>query len=185
MDALTPMPLSPYTSTASLDGAGVFDEVIDVINPLQHIPFVSQLYQAIANDPISVGAKVIGGGLFGGAIGAASSAVTAMVEGINGESLITTASSFVKDVATSQETASPEYLPTTSTPLQADNGEAILSMIAAGTFTEAQTLAPPPFASSTPDLPLRNFREARPMGMQGDALETQMSSSIVGSLKNL
>ena len=38
-----------------------FGDVLDVINPLQHIPVVSTIYRAITGDEISPGARVAGG----------------------------------------------------------------------------------------------------------------------------
>ncbi len=50
------------------DGLQVSD-VLDVINPLHHIPFVSTLYQELTGDTISTAAKIAGGALLGGPIG--------------------------------------------------------------------------------------------------------------------
>lgn len=48
---------------------GVAD-VIDIVNPLHHIPIVSNLYQSATGDTISSVAQILGGGLFGGPVGA-------------------------------------------------------------------------------------------------------------------
>lgn len=48
---------------------GVAD-VIDIVNPLHHIPIVSNLYQSATGDTISSVAQIVGGGLFGGPVGA-------------------------------------------------------------------------------------------------------------------
>lgn len=45
-------------------------ELVDIINPLQHLPLVSGLYRALTGDEISPVAKLVGGGVFGGPIGA-------------------------------------------------------------------------------------------------------------------
>jgi hypothetical protein len=50
-----------------------FDDLIDAINPLQHIPVVSSIYRAITGDDISPTAEIAGGALFGGIIGAVTS----------------------------------------------------------------------------------------------------------------
>ncbi len=72
------------------DGVG-FDDLIDMVNPLHHLPVVSHVYRAATGDQISAAAQIVGGGIFGGAIGAASGAATAIAEGITGDSLINTA----------------------------------------------------------------------------------------------
>ena len=50
------------------EGAGIAD-VLDVLNPLQHIPFVSTLYRELSGDTISTASKIVGGALMGGPIG--------------------------------------------------------------------------------------------------------------------
>ena len=46
-----------------------FADFVDVINPLQHIPLVSQAYRAITGDEISPGSRLAGATLFGGPVG--------------------------------------------------------------------------------------------------------------------
>ncbi len=62
-----------------------FGDLLDIINPLQHIPVVSTVYRAITGDKIDAGARIIGGGLFGGPIGLAVSMVSGMVEETTGK----------------------------------------------------------------------------------------------------
>lgn len=49
-------------------------DLIDIINPLQHIPIVSQLYQSATGDTMGSVAQIVGGALFGGPVGGAVSA---------------------------------------------------------------------------------------------------------------
>ena len=51
-----------------------FSDIIDMVNPLQHIPVVSNLYQSITGDTIGALAQIVGGGIFGGPIGIVASA---------------------------------------------------------------------------------------------------------------
>jgi hypothetical protein len=46
-----------------------FADLLDVINPLQHIPVVSAVYREVTGDTISTGARMAGGALFGGPLG--------------------------------------------------------------------------------------------------------------------
>lgn len=46
-----------------------FWDMLDVINPLQHIPVLSKLYRAATGDEIGSVSNIIGGALFGGPIG--------------------------------------------------------------------------------------------------------------------
>ena len=68
------------------DGMG-FSDVLDVINPLQHIPIVGDLYRAITADAISPGARMAGGALYGGPLGFVSSLVNTVVEEATGKDI--------------------------------------------------------------------------------------------------
>lgn len=77
-----------------------FGDVLDVINPLQHIPVVSHLYREITGDEISPAARVAGGALFGGPIGLAVATVNAVVEATTGNDIgETIAAAFTGDAA--------------------------------------------------------------------------------------
>lgn len=69
------------------DFFGSFADVLDVMNPLQHIPGISTIYQALSGDTMSTGAKLAGGALFGGGIGFISSLVNAIVEQETGKDI--------------------------------------------------------------------------------------------------
>ena len=66
------------------DGFG-FDDLVDIVNPLQHLPGVGQLYRHVTGDEIGMLPQIAGGLLFGGPIGAATSVVSAGVEAGTGE----------------------------------------------------------------------------------------------------
>lgn len=57
-----------------------FGDLIDMINPLQHIPLVSHLYRNITGDEIRPVARVIGSTIYGGPVGAAASVANVIVE---------------------------------------------------------------------------------------------------------
>ncbi|OAN50297.1 hypothetical protein A6A04_02545 [Paramagnetospirillum marisnigri] len=61
-----------------------FWDFLDVINPLQHIPLVNDLYREATGDKIGVGARLAGGALFGGPIGLIGSALNAVLEEATG-----------------------------------------------------------------------------------------------------
>lgn len=62
-----------------------FSDLIDVINPLQHIPLLSSAYRAMTGDEISAPARVAGSTLFFGPIGAASAATNLITAEITGK----------------------------------------------------------------------------------------------------
>lgn len=74
---------SSNPSTPEADDFG-FEDLLDMINPLQHIPVVSTLYQDITGDTISAPAKIVGGGIFGGITGLAGSVVDSIIEEVSG-----------------------------------------------------------------------------------------------------
>ncbi|MCK5284015.1 MAG: hypothetical protein KAJ86_00355 [Alphaproteobacteria bacterium] len=57
-----------------------FGDLIDMINPLHHIPIVNHIYQGLTGDEIKPVGRIIGGALFGGAVGAASGLVNVIIE---------------------------------------------------------------------------------------------------------
>jgi hypothetical protein len=68
-------------------GEGFFHHLLDVINPLQHLPIVGTLYRAITGEHIGPVEKVMGDALYGGLWGAASSVADLAFEGVTGKSL--------------------------------------------------------------------------------------------------
>ena len=88
----TPTVQSPG-STGGGDSAGLwgddgftFGDLVDVLNPLQHIPVVSWAYRAITGDQIAPGAMAMGGGLYGGLAGFTLGTAQGMIEGNTGKS---------------------------------------------------------------------------------------------------
>ena len=67
--------------------AGFFHHLLDVINPLQHLPVIGTIYRAITGEHIGAVEKVMGDALYGGLWGAASSVADLAFEGVTGHSL--------------------------------------------------------------------------------------------------
>ncbi|MCB1783593.1 MAG: hypothetical protein KDI13_06315 [Alphaproteobacteria bacterium] len=72
-----------------------FADLLDMVNPLQHIPLVSHVYRELTGDEIKPVSKVIGGAVFGGPAGAASGLVNIVVENETGKDLTGNAISLV------------------------------------------------------------------------------------------
>ena len=62
-------------------------DLIDVINPLQHIPVISSIYRAITGDEIAPAARLAGGALFGGPAGLAGAYISGVVEDVTDTSI--------------------------------------------------------------------------------------------------
>lgn len=82
----------PSFSSASSGGAekdddfGFFD-LLDIVNPLQHLPVVGFVYRKVTGDTIKPVAQIAGGGLYGGLPGAAASMVNVAVEEATGRDI--------------------------------------------------------------------------------------------------
>ena len=64
-----------------------FSDVLDIVNPLQHLPVISSLYRSLTGDDISPVARIAGGALYGGPLGLISSVVNTAVEGVTGKDI--------------------------------------------------------------------------------------------------
>jgi hypothetical protein len=82
-----------HHSAPARDGAGTdkgfklfgsdgitFGDLLDIVNPLQHIPVISNIYRKVTGDTIDPAAMIAGGALFGGPIGAAISLAMSVIE---------------------------------------------------------------------------------------------------------
>lgn len=68
------------------EGEGLsFNDLVDTLNPLQHIPVISEIYRGLTGDRISPQARIAGGTLYGGPIGLAATLASMAIAGGNGE----------------------------------------------------------------------------------------------------
>lgn len=74
-----------------------FDDFLDVINPLQHIPVVSTLYRHLTGDKISTPAKIAGDTLYGGVTGFIGSVADTAFQEVTGKSVGDTVYAMVFD----------------------------------------------------------------------------------------
>ena len=127
-------------------------DLLDVINPLQHIPVISSIYRSLTGDEISPGARLAGGTLYGGPVGL----VSAFVGGVVEDTTDTTLGDIVvaaftnegeTEIAAQVASISPAAGIPTSTPIPANAMAAPqpipLSVIVAQTNLSAQTLRTP------------------------------------------
>lgn len=92
---MDPAPITPPQASAApaprqaATGKAEFGfwDLLDVINPLQHIPVVSTIYRAITGDELKGTARVLGGVLFGGPIGGAVAVFNAIFAETTGRDL--------------------------------------------------------------------------------------------------
>ncbi len=90
---------APHT-TAATNEEFKFADLIDMINPLHHIPVIGHIYREISEDEIKPIGQIIGGGIFGGPLGAAGGLVNTVIEAETGKDVAGNALSMVKDGST-------------------------------------------------------------------------------------
>ena len=96
------------------DGFGL-DDFIDIINPLQHLPFISTLYREFTGDMIAPAARLTGGALYGGPAALLAGLANVIVEAENGSDI--GASLIAKLTGKDSSPATAEARPTDEIPL--------------------------------------------------------------------
>ena len=84
------------TPASGAEHEDFFHHILDVVNPLQHLPVIGTLYRAITGEHIGPIEKIAGDTLYGGLWGAVSSIADVAFEGITGKSFEDTAMSWIK-----------------------------------------------------------------------------------------
>lgn len=62
-----------------------FADLLDIINPLQHIPLVSTLYRSITGDTIKPESRILGGALLAGPVGLVVGVINSIAEEVTGK----------------------------------------------------------------------------------------------------
>ena len=100
-----------------------FSDFLDIINPLQHIPVVSTIYQAVTGDHQGAVSDVVGGILWGGPIGLVSAMADLAVQDGTGKSIGANVASLFTDgpdtdtvTATAAATAAVQAAPAADAP---------------------------------------------------------------------
>jgi hypothetical protein len=85
-NAHVPAPTSRVESAtaaeSSSEGGLKFGDLLDIINPLHHIPIVGDIYRKLTGDDIKPAFQIAGGALFGGPLGAVLAAVNVGARGL-------------------------------------------------------------------------------------------------------
>ena len=68
------------------DGFSLAD-IVDIVNPLQHLPVISTIYRSLTGDEISPGARLAGDALFGGPVGFAAGLANVVMEDATGSDI--------------------------------------------------------------------------------------------------
>lgn len=81
-----------------------FGDLVDIVNPLHHIPLVSTLYESVSGDTIKPSGRIIGGALFGGFAGAASGIANVIIEEETGKDVAGNVASLINKGELSKST---------------------------------------------------------------------------------
>ncbi len=116
--ATAPIPLDSQTSDAATgagemsfsevwaDKAGpTFLNLLDIINPLQHIPIINTIYRDLTGDEIGFASRLIGAGLLGGPVGFAGAVVSMAAEEAVGEEPVSRVVAALQEFFSPAETA--------------------------------------------------------------------------------
>ncbi|MGH1374941.1 MAG: hypothetical protein ACRBCK_01225 [Alphaproteobacteria bacterium] len=113
-DGVEPETIGTVENVPEDKSAFGFWDFVDMVNPLQHIPIVNYLYREITGDEIKPIGKIVGGGLYGGPIGAASGLMNAVIEDGTGKDIVGNAMRVVRhDQDIAVERAAYDDLPVT------------------------------------------------------------------------
>jgi hypothetical protein len=109
------------SSSGSTSLKTAFHDLLDIVNPLQHLPVIGTLYRAMTGDQIGKFEKVAGDGLYGGLWGAVSSVADLAFEAITGKDFGDTVLALfkgdgTKSPAAAQDTITPQPVATAPTP---------------------------------------------------------------------
>ncbi len=104
--ASAPPPAAASGAAAPASGdSGFFANLLDVINPLQHIPVVGTLYRAITGDTIQPLEQLAGDALYGGVLGFVASAANLVFKDITGKDVGDTVLAFAENLGGSAKGA--------------------------------------------------------------------------------
>ncbi len=101
--------LKQATATLPAKAPYAFKDVLDIINPLHHIPIVGSLYRSVTGDEIKPASQIIGGSIFGGPIGAVTSSINAISEMQTGSNINDRAMAMV-GLSGAQKSVNPDIL---------------------------------------------------------------------------
>ena len=68
------------------EGEVSFGDLLDLVNPLHHLPVIGTLYRRLTGDTLDGPARILGGLLYGGPLGFAAAAANAIAEEAGGQS---------------------------------------------------------------------------------------------------
>lgn len=130
-----------------------FTDLVDTINPLQHIPLVSTLYREITGDHISNQARIAGGALYGGPIGFVASMINSAIDLATGNDIEGHVMASLFDEKPAPSSAAPVNVAAATLPQPTDMPLITGSIMPAGSARPAAAEPSPPSPSPSPSAP--------------------------------
>ena len=158
--------MQPAAQQASDDDMSFWD-FLDVVNPLQHIPFVNTVYRELTGDTIKPSTQMAGGMLFGGPFAMVGGAFNAMFEQTGGSDMASTMLAALEgDTAVEVEALPP----------QEAAGSVMLASADEATATTNEAAAIPAVATATTETADGHVHHAlaNTLGDSGDAMAEQV-----------
>jgi hypothetical protein len=90
-------PVMAGTAKHSADDDFTFDDLISIVNPLQHIPVVSTIYRSLTGETIKPFERILGDTLYGGVWGCVSAVANVVYQDVTGKDFGQTVLDFAKD----------------------------------------------------------------------------------------
>jgi hypothetical protein len=145
-------PANSNTTTADTPAQpheGFFHHLLNVVNPLQHLPVIGTIYRAITGEHLDPVERIAGDTLYGGLWGAVSSIADVAFEGLTGRSFEDTALALFKSDTRTRVASVKVALPTITTDVSLPSAD--LPALPASTVVAANTQVPNGFdvAAST------------------------------------
>jgi hypothetical protein len=117
-----PLRFTDTPASVREDARFTFADILDMINPLQHLPILGSVYRYVTGDDIKPTSQLIGGAAFGGFLGAASGVANIVSEAETGKSITENVMAQItgddadnnqKDLAQNAKPVAPNYSDTT------------------------------------------------------------------------
>ena len=107
-----------------------FDEVMNSINPMHHIPVVSTIYRAVSGDTIGMGPRMIGAAIIGGPVGLIIAGITAFIEEMSGATISEHLAALFEGITGDDEPAPADLVAAVPAQAEGDGGDIDASALA-------------------------------------------------------
>jgi len=178
--ALSPASLSAPVPTGSAkhsaDDDFTFDDLVSIVNPLQHIPVVSTIYRSLTGETIKPFERILGDTLYGGVWGCVSAVANVVYQDITGKDFGQTVLDFAKDTVLGNEDDAQTATASNATP---DSPSITASSINPGVSTATAQPASLPAPAATPATSIAN---GPPQALQSPVPSTSPGDAATAAL---